>query len=198
MRSFLDFDGDEDDDQSDRDDRSSVSDPDSPLTPQIGGGLTPPPGHFRPTRTNTDPLNQRTNAAYQRQTSAPSKPMSRDSYAQLNGTSREMTLRMTLTRPDLRADDELIYGWQQHAAHAAAGRKSTGPAPRESVLRDTMPRDEAGPLLKGQTTTACWSESQANKDSIEKMLAEMDGYGTENAMGDRGVMKRIWNKVRRA
>lgn len=197
MRSFLDFDGDEDDDQSERDDRSSVSDPDSPLTPQIGGGLTPPPGHFRPSRVNTDPLNQRTNTATQHQTSAPSKPKSRDSYAQFNGTSREMTLRMTLTRPDLRADDELIYGWQPQAAYAASGRKSTGPLPRDSVLRDPVPREET-PALKGQTITACWSESQANKESIEKMLAEMDQYGTESAMGDRGVMKRIWNKVRRA
>jgi hypothetical protein len=26
--------------------------------------------------------------------------------------NREMTLRMTLTRPDLRADETAIYGWQ--------------------------------------------------------------------------------------
>jgi hypothetical protein len=26
--------------------------------------------------------------------------------------NREMTLRMTLTRPDLRADESAIYGWQ--------------------------------------------------------------------------------------
>lgn len=197
MRSFLDFDGDEDDDHSDKDDRSSVSDPDSPLTPQIGGGLTPPPGHFRPSRVNTDPLGQRSSTSYQRQTSAPSKPMSRDSYAQFNGTSREMTLRMTLTRPDLRADDELIYGWQPQAGRTSTGRRSTGPLPKDTVLKDLTPTEE--PLvLKGQTTTACWSESQANKASIEKMLAEMDQDGTDNALGDRGVMKRLWNKVRRA
>jgi hypothetical protein len=35
-----------------------------------------------------------------------------------NLLNREMTLRMTLTRPDLRADDEALYGWQsqQHKA----------------------------------------------------------------------------------
>jgi hypothetical protein len=27
--------------------------------------------------------------------------------------NREMTLRMTLTRPDLRANDEVLYGWQR-------------------------------------------------------------------------------------
>jgi hypothetical protein len=36
-------------------------------------------------------------------------PSTQSSAYQLN---REMTLRMTLTRPDLRADDEKLYGWQ--------------------------------------------------------------------------------------
>lgn len=35
-----------------------------------------------------------------------------DSYSQAIAGSREMTLRMTLTRPDLRADESLLYGWQ--------------------------------------------------------------------------------------
>ncbi|KAG9238284.1 hypothetical protein BJ875DRAFT_437643 [Amylocarpus encephaloides] len=35
-----------------------------------------------------------------------------DNYHQANAGSREMTLRMTLTRPDLRADESTIYGWQ--------------------------------------------------------------------------------------
>lgn len=38
-----------------------------------------------------------------------------DSYAQAAAGSREMTLRMTLTRPDLRADETTIYGWQSRA-----------------------------------------------------------------------------------
>jgi hypothetical protein len=36
-------------------------------------------------------------------------PSTQSSICQPN---REMTLRMTLTRPDLRADDEKLYGWQ--------------------------------------------------------------------------------------
>ena len=35
-----------------------------------------------------------------------------DSYAHALAGSREMTLRMTLTRPDLRADESTLYGWQ--------------------------------------------------------------------------------------
>ncbi|KAI9838664.1 MAG: hypothetical protein M1819_004978 [Sarea resinae] len=35
-----------------------------------------------------------------------------DSYAQALAGNREMTLRMTLTRPDLRADDSDLYAWQ--------------------------------------------------------------------------------------
>lgn len=35
-----------------------------------------------------------------------------DSYTHALAGSREMTLRMTLTRPDLRADESVLYGWQ--------------------------------------------------------------------------------------
>lgn len=194
MRSFLHFDGDDDDgeddeDRDDRDDGSSVSDPDSPLTPQMCGGLTPPPGHHRPTRVSTEPLQQHNNTSSQLQSSVPPKPMSRDSYVPpASSMSREMTLRMTLTRPDLRADDELIYGWQPQVTYLPTGRKSLSP----------LPKDET-PVLKGQTTTACWSETQANKESIENMFSELNNFGPDNhTMGERGVMKRIWNKVRRA
>ncbi|OJD30901.1 mucin-like protein [Diplodia corticola] len=36
-----------------------------------------------------------------------------DVYPQTFPSNREMTLRMTLTRPDLRADEQMLYGWQQ-------------------------------------------------------------------------------------
>lgn len=38
---------------------------------------------------------------------------------------REMTLRMTLTRPDLRADEDMLYGWQHQAQHQHQHPKST-------------------------------------------------------------------------
>lgn len=40
--------------------------------------------------------------------------------------NREMTLRMTLTRPDLRADEDALYGWQNQTQHQH--QKSTTPA----------------------------------------------------------------------
>lgn len=35
-----------------------------------------------------------------------------ESYSLSSTGAREMTLRMTLTRPDLRAEEDMIYGWQ--------------------------------------------------------------------------------------
>lgn len=179
MRSFLDFDGDEDD-GSIHDDASSVSDPDSPKTPQLGGGLTPPPGHHRPTRSPTDPLNQSSGA---RRITAPHKPMSSDSSTNNVMSSREMTLRMTLTRPDLRANEELIYGWQ----------------PQATYLNKSNPVRSEPTMPVGHTRAACWSDGQqSSKADIEHMLAGLDHWNNDGTVGDKGVMKRIWNKVRRA
>lgn len=184
IRSFLDFDGDEEGDQSEHDDASSASDLDSPQTPQIGG-LTPPPGHHRPTRVSTDPQVQSSGV---RQTPAYSKPTSSDSHVQNPTSSREMTLRMTLTRPDLRANEELIYGWQPHATYINPAHRS------QSILLKSD-----APVSNGQTTTTCWSDGQANKESIENVLAGLDHWSADGVAGaDQGVMKRIWNKVRRA
>lgn len=41
-----------------------------------------------------------------------SKPRTSDSYARVVPSGREMTLRMTLTRPDLRDDETALYDWQ--------------------------------------------------------------------------------------
>lgn len=208
MRSFLDFDGDEDD-MSDHDDASSVSDPDSPKTPQMGG-LTPPPGHHRPTRISTDPLHHSTStsaSASPHHGSAPSnpKPSTSDSYAPYptaasSSSSREMTLRMTLTRPDLRANEELIYGWQPQAAYINSGRRSPSNLLRNDDNNNNTTTTAASTPVpaNGQTTTACWSEGQGTKESIEHMFAGLDHWNVDNAVADRGVMKRIWNKVRRA
>lgn len=179
MRSFLDFDGDEDD-GSVHEDGSSVSDPDSPKTPQLGGGLTPPPGHHRPTRSPTDPLYQSSGA---RRIAVPHKPMSSDSSTTNARSSREMTLRMTLTRPDLRANEELIYGWQPQAAY----------------VNKSIPARSEPAVPIGHTRATCWSEGQSTKTDIENSLAGLDHWNADGTgAGDKGVMKRIWNKVRRA
>jgi hypothetical protein len=181
MRSFLD-DGDDEDlsDDDNDDDASSISDPDSPRTPHLGG-LTPPPGHHRPTRVLTDPLQ-----SVQRGGLAVREP--NDAYAQIPANSREMTLRMTLTRPDLRADDEQIYGWQ--AAQQAAYLPATG---RKSQQSNAARGDEQyqGPSYMSQGRTP--------KESIEAILTGTDHWSPDAAAGgDKGFMKRIFNRVRRA
>ncbi|KAL9069059.1 MAG: hypothetical protein Q9157_006303 [Trypethelium eluteriae] len=48
----------------------------------------------------------------------PLRPRPSDSYERALLSNREMTLRLTLTRPDLRAADEDIYGWQNEFQHS--------------------------------------------------------------------------------
>lgn len=142
MRSFLD-DGDDDDEDNLSYD-GSAPDPDSPKTPQLV-----PPGHHRPTRVHTEPLQMP------------------DAYA-IPASTREMTLRMTLTRPDLRANEEQLYGWQHQ------------PKPQSS---------------DGALQAATYAGQGRPKESIEQALGGMDHTETND---ERGVMKRIWNRVRRS
>ncbi|OAQ97177.1 hypothetical protein LLEC1_01267 [Akanthomyces lecanii] len=89
-------------------------------------------------------------------------------YAQAHAYSREMTLRMTLTRPDLRANEDQMYGWQKNRATASDGLGSP-----------------LGPR----------TEDDMKKDSIERELAAID---QENMLyPEQSSMKRFWNRVRR-
>ncbi|KAK3179612.1 hypothetical protein K4F52_008943 [Lecanicillium sp. MT-2017a] len=96
-------------------------------------------------------------------------PVPKVDYAQGSPSSREMTLRMTLTRPDLRANEDQLYGWQK-------GRPATQDGPRSPTVAKT--------------------EDEMKKDSIERELAAID---QENMLSqERSTMKRFWNRVRRA
>lgn len=191
MHTFLDDGDDEDFSDGDcdncDDDASSISELDSPRTPQLGG-LTPPPGHHRPTRVSTEPLHQAAVRGMK-----PQLPANDSLYAAIPASSREMTLRMTLTRPDLRADDDLIYGWQtqqqqQHQTHqrqpSGNGRKSPSNALREEAANHP-PNTYMG-------------QGRPPKETIEAILTGNDHYGQEAAGGDKNFMKRIFNRVRRS
>ncbi|KAK4128423.1 hypothetical protein N657DRAFT_562193 [Parathielavia appendiculata] len=91
-------------------------------------------------------------------------------------SSREMTLRMTLTRPDLRAHEDEIYGWQQRPVYQQHSRRPTAIA--------SLGTESRGPSLGG------WS----HKSSMEK-FPEIDHWNGSTA--ERGVMRRIWDRVRR-
>lgn len=166
LRSFLD-DVDDDDDDDDEDklsmnsDQPSVTDPDSPRTPQTFDKPT-----IRPHRGSADPVHTHVSK------------LSEASYVQASVSSREMTLRMTLTRPDLRAHEDQLYGWQK-PGHLAGKRSQT------SHLRDDS------------TTNVTYIGEKTPKESIEKVLAGIDHWNATES-DNSGVMKRIWNRVRRS
>ncbi|KAH6646478.1 hypothetical protein BKA67DRAFT_664314 [Truncatella angustata] len=152
------------------DDRSSVysddlslSDPESPKTPQSPDRATARPG---------GDLDSSELALFGKNS---------DAYAQLPVASREMTLRMTLTRPDLRACEEQIYGWQkgveQHTNKLAKVSPAHGdlPPPKKTHVGD----------------------NSKPKESFEAFFASLDDE-EEEAAADNGVVKRFWNKMRRS
>jgi hypothetical protein len=62
--------------------------------------------------------------------------------------NREMTLRMTLTRPDLRADEEQLYGWQ-----AQKGTRDDPFALEELPLSDDMNGTKGPFYVKPKTSS---------------------------------------------
>lgn len=87
----------------------SMVDPDSPVTP-IDRDTTyrsqhvSSSSHARVSKASTDLSHLGINR--------PGIVKPHEAYTHAMAGSREMTLRMTLTRPDLRADENSIYGWQ--------------------------------------------------------------------------------------
>ncbi|KAK7951869.1 uncharacterized protein PG986_007597 [Apiospora aurea] len=91
--------------------------------------------------------------------------------------SREMTLRMTLTRPDLRASEDQIYGWQRNS-HTRAGRMS-----------QSAPRGDVAP-----NQASCVADAKSKAD-YERFFSELDGSAAPACEG--GAMKRFWHRVTR-
>ncbi|KAJ4196814.1 hypothetical protein NW767_002131 [Fusarium falciforme] len=149
FRSFL-----EDDRSSKYSDDASVAEPDSPKTPQ----LFDKPAPVRPARTSTE---------------QPPCAARSDKSVLDQASCREMTLRMTLTRPDLRQSEDQIYGWKQPGSS-----------------RGGSSRDDSS------TNTVIYARDGNPKESIEKQLAALDEWG-EDADHDNGVVKRFWNRVKR-
>ncbi|KAF4984835.1 hypothetical protein FZEAL_63 [Fusarium zealandicum] len=149
LRSFL-----ADDQSSIYSDDASAAEPESPKTPQLFDKATTPD---RTTQTSTE---------------QPACPKV-DKAAQDQAYNREMTLRMTLTRPDLRQSEEQIYGWKQ------PGGSRAGPSRDEST-----------------TSPAIYARDSNPKESIDKQLPTFDQWG-DCPDHDNGVVKRFWNRVKR-
>lgn len=170
LRTFL-ADDDDDDDNDDNDDKMSlnsdqpsVADPESPQTPHAFDKAP-----VRAIRVATDPI------------SAHVSNHSEGGYTQVPACSREMTMRMTLTRPDLRAHEEQIYGWQKPVPQA--GRK-----PNQIAHVHDEPAANVDYFADG-----------LRKESMEKIFAEIDHRNAANNTNtDGNVIRRIWNRVRRS
>jgi hypothetical protein len=147
LRTFLD-----DDRSSTHSNDSTLSDPDSPKTPPVME--KPVPVH--PLRMHTEPLLPTVFGA----TKATANP-------------REMTMRMTLTRPDLRTHEEQIYSWQKPTT--SGSKTHAGP-------------DSFAPILPRQDSRA--------KD-MERHFATLDQEATAQSAPDNGGLRRFWKRVRR-
>ncbi|KAK4170302.1 hypothetical protein QBC43DRAFT_340055 [Cladorrhinum sp. PSN259] len=172
MSSFL-VDGDDDENASLNSNVSSLADPDSPKTPEA---FENKPSGLRPPRFGATIL---ADPNYGRDFG--SNLPEGSGYTQAPVSSREMTLRMTLTRPDLRAHEDEIYGWQQkQQGHQQHTRKPTIP----------MVSSQA---VEARATDI--REGGAHKNSFEKWVG-VDHWNSSTPT-EKGMMKRIWNRMRR-
>lgn len=92
----------------------------------------------------------------------PSVPAAPDASNLLN---REMTLRMTLTRPDLRADDEALYGWQ------AQQHKSSGPLQHIQQLQQQRRGSSASIIRQQQALHVSRREHERGQQRKSSVLA---------------------------
>lgn len=148
----------EDDQSSTCSDDASLPDPESPRTPQ--------------TLDKHDKPLQRTGTSDYHSSRAP------ENYAHAPAASREMTLRMTLTRPDLRACEDQMYGWQKESQQQYTGKRSQTWSSRDDTPTSAYAKD--GP-----------------KESMDKIFAEIDQELGLPPTTDNNVVKRFWNRVRR-
>ncbi|KAI1130416.1 hypothetical protein F5Y10DRAFT_235612 [Nemania abortiva] len=94
--------------------------------------------------------------------------------------AREMTMRMTLTRPDLRSRQEEPYGW------------SNSHAPNRPS-RSFRPCLQSRPFGVDPPALAC-DDKDATKQSMDQIFADID---RELSLSSEGRVKRFWNRVRR-
>lgn len=110
-------------------DDESMGELESPVTPSDAGA----PFRYHPTRLPSSNFSSLDSAGLPSIHPMHSRSKTQDLYAHAMTGNREMTLRMTLTRPDLRADEDTLYGWQSHK-----GSKDDPLALEELNLTDDM------------------------------------------------------------
>ncbi|KAI1192443.1 hypothetical protein F5X97DRAFT_85772 [Nemania serpens] len=112
--------------------------------------------------------------------SAPFPPKPSECSGQGAITSREMTLRMTLTRPDLRSHQEEPCVWPNNLTPRLHSFSShSRPQSRPSRLESPLPAS---------------ASKDATKEDMDQIFADID---RELSSSSEGVVKRLWNRVRR-
>ncbi|KAF3001545.1 hypothetical protein E8E13_009616 [Curvularia kusanoi] len=133
-------------------DSESVADLDSPRTPSSTG------------------LSFRLHTRQMSSIDSNGLPASQPSPGLMN---REMTLRMTLTRPELRADEDALYGWQnkpQHQHHQS----------QNSFLHQSPEQHQHQPLHQHTKSTPTAS-IQDDPLALEELVFTDDHTGTKGA-----------------
>lgn len=153
-------------------DEASTIDPDSPTTP-----AEPDDGFRTPLSMKLNSNGHRSSTLNDYSHLGITKPQlhkSADNFLTQATGNREMTLRMTLTRADLRAADEELYGWQKKQVD------------KENVKLSSLSLDNS---MNAKST-------YTSNDTNDMMgpYGGVDGWGAEEE--DNGVVKRLWRKVR--
>jgi hypothetical protein len=143
---------------------ASMLDPDSPLTPSEVDGTFKTQAALRPPFSSkaSRPLDDFSHLGIRK----PVLHKQVESYSQSIAGSREMTLRMTLTRPDLRADESLLYGWQ-------GSQRTKSPLGEEPLVGHAI---------------------GSEKLEMKGPFGGVDGWGPADK--ENGVVRRLWNRVR--
>ncbi|KAI0204672.1 hypothetical protein F4808DRAFT_456420 [Astrocystis sublimbata] len=149
-----------DDQSSVHSEETSIPDSESPRTPHT-------PHTFDTQYSNTKPF------------ALPSHSDVPADYGHVLGASRDMTLRMTLTRPDLRSRDEEPYGWPGAPAHAP---QQPRPISRPFLVDSPVPDS---PIAITTSST---------KENMDQIFADID---KELSSSTDGGFKRFWKRVRR-
>ncbi|KAI9888481.1 MAG: hypothetical protein M1814_006899 [Vezdaea aestivalis] len=152
--------------EEDDEDTFSLSDASAPITPHSLDMAFRHP-HRLP---GTSSKSTSTDSAAQHLNLAPTLRKPGDTYVHSFAGSREMTLRMTLTRPDLRADESQIYGWQN--------------TPRKDGSKDDPLAMEALPTMV---------ETQDEPGVMRGPFDGPDGWGP--VQKENGGFKKLWKKV---
>jgi hypothetical protein len=87
-------------------------------------------------------------------------------YAQALTGNREMTLRMTLTRPDLRADEDTLYGW--YGGHKGTRERDDPLALEELNLTDDMTGSRGAFAVKSNSAKGLVSRFFSKVKTLQK------------------------------